>query len=88
MWLAVYVDSVPGRDCRFPVLMTDFTPVPPCTAAAAALTLRGSNPDIAYAPASNFANPVGVSMGQRNGVAGQMLLQYSSSCIPMGYCLG
>ena len=63
--------------------MTDFTPVPPGTGAAAALALRGSDPDVIYTPASNFSNTVGVSMGQRNGAADQMLLQYSSSCVPL-----
>eukprot|EP00966_Prymnesium_polylepis_P042253 981683-Prymnesium_polylepis.1 len=61
--------------------MTTFTPVPPGTPAAAALNMRGADPDVLYAIGSDFQTSVGYVIGERNAlVGGQRVVQYSSAC--------
>ena len=55
-------------------IMTDFTPVPAGTPAAAALVLRGPDPDILSVAGTNFQVMVSANCGERVGpVANQRL---------------
>ena len=48
----------------------DFVAVPPGTAAPAALTLRGPDPDLELAPGDDFITAVGAALGARNNAGG------------------
>ena len=71
-WLCEGVFSLPAA--------MDFTPVPPGTAPAAAVLLRGPDPDVTVATGDEFDVVLGAAVGSRNApVAGQRLTPYSAA---------
>ena len=68
--------------------MTTFTPVPLGTPAAAALNLRGTDPDVLYVVGTDFQTSLGCVIGERTAVGGQRVVQYSSSCGAMAKTKG
>ena len=66
--------------------MSTFTRVPAGTPAAAALTLRGADPDVLYAVGTDLQTSIGYVIGERNAMAGQRVVQYSSTCGAMAKC--
>ena len=61
--------------------MADFTPVPAGTPAAAALVLRGPDPDIVSVVGTNFQVMVSANCGERPGpLANKRLVAYSTTC--------